>query len=669
MLFPDTYTVPTYEEYAFSDTPGNGATHHHSFQTPANVYANIWGSGPPSPGYYHFAHDAPIMWRNVGGDWADANDTAQGNVPFASAVVTPSAGWWAWDVFNLVSLWLSGTKRNAGLWLRGKSSNVAYFNSRFATDPTLRPILRLTSASKGTIDVPCDRAIGINMSTEGSMAGAAILRAQGGYEHAMLWFNLSAYSLPDITAAQLRANGSSNANQTVEVYRVVNPADQSGDHGPAIAPQTTGIAANYPNDNGIENDPSVLFVQKFDPDYEQRWLVGGLRDGKPEPSRGVRMTAPDDNGFVPLNGNAAWKFTFLKDTGFSIYFSPWRGRPAPGPYRLKPYVEIDEAYLRYYLLLGLDWNPAPDSGKGPIGFDWRYADLTSSLDPIPCLHVLGMGSGNSGSESSGFNGGSSRSNYDVTPAASDPLANTRGFGGGDFYQADMTNAYGDDKPWTNHYLGRLRKGQWYCIEQQMKLNSVTDPTQHPRQIISLTQTGGVATAVLAQPEIDPAYAVGQKWMVQGLYTYYGNKLYAGDQTITKIIDNRTFQFAVPANAPAYASEGMAGNIRCWIACAPCRGNFDGEYRAWVNGRLAAEYKTLRMRHSMFRPDGGLFGIDALWFASFNGGDPAKTIGSFSYYLSNVVFGTKRIGPMEISGADTMPPAVPTLDLSAVITWS
>lgn len=677
MLYPDTYTVPNYEEYAFSDAFPSGATHHHTFQTPTDVYAKVWGSGPPSPGYYRAAHDAAIMWRNVGGDWADLNDVAQGNAPFASFVVTPAGGWYGVDILNLVTIWLSGKKRNAGLWLRGKSSNVAYFDSRFALDPTLRPVLRLTTKSAGVVDIACGRSIGINGSTESSLVGAAVLRAQANYEHSLLWFNIKNYALADVVSAELRVHGSSNANQTVEVYRIVNPADQDGDHGSAISPQTGGIASKYPNDVGIENDPSVLFVQKFDPDYEKRWLLPGYDTVTGQaPSGGVRVTAPDPtDGFVPLNGAPAWKFTLSKDVGFSIYFSPWRGPPAPGPYRLKPYVETDHVFLRYYVFLPAfgpaPWNPQPDGGKFAFGVDCRYSQIASALLPpaLRCPQLLGMGSANSGSQSSGYNGASSRMHFDVMPSAGDPLAATRGIGSGDLYQADMTNAYGDDKPWLNHYLSSLRLGTWHCVELEYGFNSVTHPDQHPRQIVSLTQVGGVATAILAQPETDPLYAVGVPWMTQGLYTYYGHPLYAGDHPITKIIDNRTFQFNVPANAPAVAAAGMAGNINCWIATSPSRGNFDGILRGWIDGRLACEYTTLRFRHSMFRPDGGLFGVDALWGACFDGGDPAKTIGQFSLYLSNIVFGTQRIGPMLIAGTDTMPPAVPTADLATSILWS
>jgi len=156
--------------------------------------------------------------------------------------------------------------------------------------------------------------------------------------------------------------------------------------------------------------------------------------------------------------------------------------------------------------------------------------------------------------------------------------------------------------------------------------------------------------VLEKSESDPAFAVGQLWNVQGLYPNYTpntkNQLYRGEKVITSVsADRMSFTYAIDptVNSPALVGTAKEGNR--WLTCAPCRGNWDGILQGWVNGYLAADYQKIRYRHVKWRTDGGLFGIDAMWFAGFCGGDPALTQGSFTQYFSNLLFGTEYIGPM------------------------
>ena len=39
------------------------------------------------------------------------------------------------------------------------------------------------------------------------------------------------------------------------------------------------------------------------------------------------------------------------------------------------------------------------------------------------------------------------------------------------YHADQKGTYGDSWLWQKNYRGYLRKNQWYCIEQYLKLNT------------------------------------------------------------------------------------------------------------------------------------------------------------------------------------------------------
>lgn len=635
--------TPSYQEYRFSDIKDvNGAhdlgvTSRHSFQVTAEAYPKIYGAYP-SPGFYHGEANAPVQWNNVGGDWADLNGVAQGTAPFATAVVAGShlgESWVSWDIFNLVQQWLSGTP-NAGLWLRGSNSNTAMFRSRFYSDATKRPALQLLSKTLGVVSVPCGGCMWVT-TQETPLSSNPEFRCSGSASAGMLWFDLSPYAATDITAASLKCltydqYGASNVN----VFRIVNPADQA-----TIGPQTFGLAAKYKDDVGIENDPDVLFVQKFvDQDFEKLWMNG--TDG----SGGKLVTAPDGNGFSKLAGlyNGCKATTYVTNpptntnSALEAHWSPWRGAGQ----RLKPYEEVEELYLRYYLMFGLDWDPQPDGGKKP-GFDSRYCDLRSP----DVMTLLGMGRGNSGSGTDGMTGSSARCNYGRAPTLGDPLENARAMGSGDMYHADMTNTFGGDFGWKNHYLGHMRKGEWNCIEMYQRMNSVTDPTQIPRVLTSLSQVNGVATAILEKPETSPNYKIGQIWQIGGVSAFptdaYHN--FQGAHAITRIVDARTFEFSVPPSTSSPAKQGGGPRLLVPLCGVPSSGNYDGIVWGKVNGRLAGIYPNVRFRHARLRFDGGLNGIDAVWICDYEGGGAYPTNHEYSCYFANMIVARKEIGPM------------------------
>lgn len=646
--YPSTFFVPTDQEYRFSDVkdPNTahdlGVTGRHSFQVSPEAYPHVYGTVAPSPGFYHGEANAPVQWNNIGGDWADLNGDLQGSVPFASAIVNDAGAgvefWVSWNVQTLVQGWLARTWRNAGLWLRGNNTNAAMWRSKWYSDATKRPYLELTSKTLGRVIVPCGASMWVTQQ-EMPLSSNPAFQTAGSAMAGMLWFDISPYSAADITAAVLKClTYDQYGGQTVNVFRVVNPADQA-----TIGPQMLGIAAKYPKDVGIEADPDVLFVQKFeDAHFDDLWLCSSNGSGA------QLVTAPDGNGFTKLAGmyNAGKATTYVTNppsntnSAMEAHWSPWRG----GGRRLKPYIEIDEGWLRYYILLGKNWDPQPDGGKRP-GFDMRYCDLTGFAVPNPCLTIPGMGRGNSGSGTDGMTGASARCNYGRAVTPGDPLENARAMGSGDMYHADMTNTFGGDFGWKNHYLGQMRKGEWYCVELYLKMNTVTDPTQKPRRIDSISQVNGVATAVLHPGEPGPK-SVGEIWQIGGVGTYptdmYHN--YQGAHAVTKIVNASTFQYAVPPSTSSPAVVGGGPRLPVYFCGVPSSGNYDGIVRGEVNGRLAGEFRV-RFRHSMYRLDGGLFGIDAIWPCDFEGGGAYPINHEFSCYYSNFVFARKRVGPM------------------------
>lgn len=97
-------------------------------------------------------------WTNAGGDWADANGTPQGTVPYATFQATGVTGWFNWDVTALVQGWMRGDFPNYGMLIIASSSAQGYAKFRgsgYNSNPTLRPRLEVTyTASSGDTTAP-----------------------------------------------------------------------------------------------------------------------------------------------------------------------------------------------------------------------------------------------------------------------------------------------------------------------------------------------------------------------------------------------------------------------------------------------------------------------------------------------------------------------------------
>ena len=112
-----------------------------------------------------------------------------------------------------------------------------------------------------------------------------------------------------------------------------------GHDAPASAP-ILGLASTYPGDEGVENDPDVVFFSDFESaNWRDRWtsasgslrLVGADPDRLFEPVKGKALRARIVEG---SNHAMSLIYKFKKETG----------------------REPEEIYFRYYLRLGDDWN-------------------------------------------------------------------------------------------------------------------------------------------------------------------------------------------------------------------------------------------------------------------------------------------------------------------------
>lgn len=664
-LYPQSFTQVSDVEFPFSDMPNDPGGNFFSGASWKQTLTVNDATLQTQPGYYDAGSSS--YWANQGGDWwgrGTASPTApapdlQGTIPWASTVVvdTNTARYIPWDVTDLVKAWIGRAPRNAGLMMKGTGAgDTIHWNTSWATSNV--PQLDITTAS-GTVTLNASRSLELASSTTVTQGGGADMRTQAnGNARGLVWFDLTAYSDPSaIISATYRCYTTSQfSNQTVEIYAVRNQNDPDLNPNPIVS----GLAAGYTNDIGIENHPDVVFYEDFrDEGFRTRIYLGADRPGAQ--CRTVTADEPAA-GFTRLLGQfnavniyfVAGGFPGIVDAVWPTYNPP--ALPAdPNLLRLpgKDYSQPpDELYFRYYIFLpeigSAPWHPSPQGGKMP-GFDGRFGNY--HVTPYPGIYS--MGRGNSGSCCDGITGYSARGGYNRYPIVGSPTENLYWLGaGGDVYDLYLSGPGGTDYGQglyvhDQKYATALRRGMWHCIEQRLKLNTVTQPTQKPREVLSLTQSGGVATCVLKNAETDPLYATGQVWATGGAARSGGGGDYNFPHTIT-VVNSTTFTFAVnpatAATAVAYGdSNTPTGTARLWAT--PSIGNKDGIVASWVNGRLATYANFAWFRHSKWTTDGALnFGIYALWFSVYHGGQ-ASPDQDASFYLSKIVAAKSYIGPM------------------------
>jgi len=479
--YPDRDLVLSPREQLWSDVadPGLYAT------GPTTKYQNQLKNKGVEPGMYYAGSNATIQWENIGGDWFDANGDLQGKVPFASTLVIDKGSGVEYpvdfDVRALVQAWVNGDFPNWGLRMQAFDTGAILWRSKFA--PNNHPVLTVDG-----VDYQITSNVGLTLTSFMSQAGAPNFQTSYGNadNSAMLYFDLSAIVKGTVIGkANLRVwTYDQYGNSLVNIFRVSNPAYRNPL--PAIE---YGIAASYPLDVGIEADPKVAFVQKFDADYNKRWMY----------STGTTPQTLITDQASLLVGKYNWlelrHIVGQVNTALEAHVSTWRGYGAlTRPKVAQPPMKM---HLRYYIRLGADWSPQPAGGKSP-GFDMRFADMTGSYvsdkDPVIAMTLFGTGRGSSGSGSDGVTGpGSARGNYNRAPSAGVPLGATRGFGTGDCYNAMQMGPFGVDMAWS--YLANLRLLEENCIELMVEMNTVTDPTQKPRMISSITNLGGALQGI------------------------------------------------------------------------------------------------------------------------------------------------------------------------------
>ncbi|MCE5270698.1 hypothetical protein LLH00_05380, partial [bacterium] len=221
----------------------------------------------------------------------------------------------------------------------------------------------------------------------------------------------------------------------------------SADSGPQ-----TGLAALYPGDRGIANDPAVVFCENFDSAgsvtaLDTNWTLASNKDNRvlalvqDDPTgtsggRSLRMTATKDHD----TGGYLWK---LLDGGYDQLYARF-------------YVKFaaDAPYVHHFVELGARRDrlpyPMPEAGSRPAGDNafLAYMDLGGSdrANP-PGLWML-------------YTYWCEMHSWQTPAGVPDGVREAPYYG----------NLFGPDTP------EQAKRGEWQCVEFMIKCNSAPDKT-------------------------------------------------------------------------------------------------------------------------------------------------------------------------------------------------
>ena len=379
---------------------------------------------------------ARLPWRNVMGDWADADGSAQGDSPFSTHSVADDGqpGYEEWDVKNLVQAWVDGTYVNKGFYLRSVGGSGTFnFYSKEHDPAEERPQLVVVT-DQGTTTLEPEADSYLESSTYQCFGDDEKISVSDG-RPSLLRFDLSEFAADQIIeSATLRLycfEDYGGGALDIGVFRLSQGLEQ-----PPSDPEL-GIADSYPGDLGIASDPNVVLFSDFESaGWAQDWTSG-------TDSPNIEPVASDpDRLFESLSGSALRIKVVAGDhygVGFAFKFKDELGE------------EPQEIYFRYYLRFADDWEPT-DTGKLP-GMSGTYG-------------VAGWG----GRPSDGTNGWSARGTFRPRVPASNPFAGDIVIGNY-VYHADMEGQYGDVVLWLDDCRGVLERNRWYSVEQYLKMNT------------------------------------------------------------------------------------------------------------------------------------------------------------------------------------------------------
>ncbi len=427
------------------------------------------GSGPSSEAWNEHLR---LPWKNQGkGDWTDADGVAQGERPFSSAAIGAAPGWVEFSATTLVSRWVQ-TGNNKGFTLRiaGRSTPTVTWAGRLSATP---PRLRVTLRSGTVVDCPCHALAGYSESSLSGLDTRTVARTTPTTK-CILQFDLSGVS-GEVTSAvvSLYATAKTGVPEALNTFECDPPEFQ------LATPSTTpilGLAAAV-GEAGLKAHPDVIRAGDFS-NLTEGVLFDSLQLS--ENSINQQLPDPDAPGSTMFRGS----FTPLGRGSFNGRIETMRAKPND-PLR-PPQVVEQEMFCRLYVFLEDDWLSTRDANKMAIGWDLRMGWWNDAQGGY-----WQSTTGNGGAQGTGLkvfapartNGGSQSQDRWEYQGHSVRMEAGLGIDDGNPYEALRpleSYVYNLDQPGGFGQVFRLggavlQRGRWHCIEQQVRMNSITGP--------------------------------------------------------------------------------------------------------------------------------------------------------------------------------------------------
>lgn len=392
--------------------------------------------------------------RGTLGDWLDAALVENGATAYSQSPPIVGTGRQTLTVTALLKRW-SATGQNRGFYLRttGNAWPVD-FAGRSASLIDTRPTLTVVT-STGTVVLPCLANACWNTTTFRVGSNAESFRLVQAQQPAILRFDLSSI-VGTISDASLTLTiiGIAQAGAVIEVLEADPPRFTVPD---AVANPALGIARKYTSFGGIASDADVLFSHDF---ASPGWADGGW---SPPPERLLNSET----------GTTFARATLAAGTNLSssVRADISRGIGVDGvPDRVVP-----ELFGQYYLYLESDWGSDVDAIKLPamgvqFGYwvDTGYWQQTTGNGGSP---GTGLKVWNAAQKKWEYQGHSIRFLSSMKATDGSPYADLIGLAIYP-YNLDQVGPFPSGEEFN--YVA-LRRERWYCIDIQVKQNSVTGP--------------------------------------------------------------------------------------------------------------------------------------------------------------------------------------------------
>lgn len=383
---------------------------------------------------FHMAN-VRANWLQRGGDWSDAAHAPYGELSISSVSIVPSSSRQTieFDVTTLAKEWAAGEQPAGAIFLRAQPGRdgVVSFASRESDDARVRPELIIEWVGEKSVKSAPTADTTINCTTIKSLGDRPTISVGGG-ANAVLVFPFEPVPGRNIVSARLILVSEKQWGRGADigVFRVTPPWVLKD-----VPAQ--GIATLYPGDKGIGSDPAVFFASGFD---EQDWRHDWTTYGRASLADIVSSDTP--NQFSAFQGKALRvRLTPEQNLGLDLRYD----------FEKKRIEEPEEAYMRYYLRFGENWNPTRDGGKLP-GFAGTYNRGGWGLR-----------------KADGRNGWSARGAFFSNKSMGSAKSDFAGIGSY-VYHVDIENAQSVTWGWGMGPTGLLKKNKWYSIEQYVRMN-------------------------------------------------------------------------------------------------------------------------------------------------------------------------------------------------------